>query len=159
MLQNYDLIESVKKHEGFKNYPYIDPLVKANPEMAGIPKKEFGIIEKHFNKLKITFGIGFTFISEEEAKVVLQIRLNNIKNQLKDKLSWFEEQPETVQNVLIEMAYQMGVSGVLSFKKMLEAIKTNNYIAAAKEGIRSRWFIQTRSRASELMKKLASLED
>jgi lysozyme len=154
-----NLIESIQKHEGFKNYPYIDTLRKNNPEKYGITQEDMNIIVKNFDKLKVTFGIGFTFISEEEAKAVLRIRLNNIKNQLKAKLTWLDEQPEIVQNILIEMAYQMGIGGLLSFKKMLKAIEDKDYNEAAKEGIQSRWFKQTRSRASELMKRLASLEN
>jgi lysozyme len=48
------------------------------------------------------------------------------------------------------MAYQMGVVGVLKFKKMLLAIKDKNYALASHEMLDSTWAIQTSNRAKEL---------
>jgi lysozyme len=159
MLQNYDLIKSIKKHEGFSKYPYIDPIIVTYPELIGISEEEMELIKKYFDKLRVTFGIGFTFITLSEADMVLQNRINNIKLELQNKLDYFDTLPKTVQNVLIEMAYQLGVNGLLKFKKMLSYIKEGNYINAAKEGLNSKWARQTPKRAKELMQILASVKD
>lgn len=52
-----------------------------------------------------------------------------------------------VNTVLISMAYQMGTSGLLKFKKMLAAIADCDWDLAYKEGMDSRWAHQTPARA------------
>jgi len=148
------LIDSVKKNEGFKSTPYIDPLVNKYPERYGIPANEHAIIKKHLDNLKLTFGYGFTFITEEEAEAVLELRLKKITEELKKRLSIFENLPFDIQQILIEMAYQMGVNGVLKFRKMLAAIEKQDWCEAYKEGKNSRWFRQTPSRALRVLKSL-----
>ena len=62
-----ELLKSVEGNEGMEEKPYIDVLVAQNPEQHGIPPDDFKTIEKHLSKLKLTFGIGLTFITHEEA--------------------------------------------------------------------------------------------
>jgi lysozyme len=157
MLQNYELIQSIKKHEGFNKYPYIDPIVAAYPELVGISEEEMDLIKKYFDKLRVTFGIGFTFITMSEADMVLQNRINTIKLELQNKLDYFDALPKTVQNVLIEMAYQLGVNGLLKFKNTLEYCKVGEYSKMAKEMLRSKWAEQTPTRAKELSKIVKGL--
>ena len=49
--------------------------------------------------------------------------------------------------VLVSMCYQLGVSGVLKFKKMLAALKDRNWDEAATQALDSRWAMQTPERA------------
>ena len=56
------------------------------------------------------------------------------------------------------MAYQMGVNGVMGFRKMLGAIVNGNYRLAAQEGMDSRWANQTPNRAKRLMDRLANIK-
>jgi lysozyme len=49
--------------------------------------------------------------------------------------------------VLLSMAYQMGVSGLLKFRKMLAAIEDNDWEEAARQALDSRWAKQTPARA------------
>ncbi|NYZ69499.1 glycoside hydrolase family protein [Endozoicomonas sp. SM1973] len=49
--------------------------------------------------------------------------------------------------VLISMAYQMGVSGLLQFKKALKAIADQRWSDAKTEMLDSRWVRQTQKRA------------
>ena len=55
------------------------------------------------------------------------------------------------QAVLIAMAYQLGLSGLLKFKKMRAAIEQSNWSEAKKEGLDSRWAQQTPQRAQRQM--------
>ncbi len=147
-------LESIKLHEGFRSKPYIDPLVLRNPEHYGISKTSMNTIKKYFDKLKITFGYGFTFITEEEADLVLQCRLETIKNKLESRINFFDELPEPVQEALIEMAYQMGVDGLLKFKKTLKYLSQGNWYKAYQEAKDSRWYKQTTNRAEEVLSKI-----
>lgn len=117
-------IERIKLHEGFRDNVYLDSL--------GFPTIGYG------TKLPIT---------EEEASVLLGLRLNIMKTQLEDRISHF---PIEIQDVLIEMAYQMGVKGLLNFVNMFHALNNKDYKMAADEMLDSRWYEQTPKRAEEL---------
>ena len=54
------------------------------------------------------------------------------------------------QEVLFNMAYQLGVNGLLKFKNMWSAIEARDYNKAADEMLDSRWYTQTPNRAKKL---------
>ena len=145
------LIERVMQHEGFRATPYIDPLVAHNPEAHGITREQLETAREILAKLKLTFGYGFTYISKEEAEAVLEIRLKKIARDLDKKFSFFEKLPVTVQQALVEMAYQLGIGGVSKFKKMLAALEAEDWCEAYKEGKDSRWYRQTPKRAEAVL--------
>ena len=63
---------------------------------------------------------------------------------------WVAEQPEEVQGALVNMVYQLGVSGTLAFKNMLAALQAGDRQAAAQQALDSRWARQTPNRASRV---------
>ena len=78
-------------------------------------------------------------ISKNEAELLLENDLFNIKLKLEDKISYFHKIDDIRQNVLIEMAYNMGVSNLLEFKNTLSYIKKGEYDKASKEMLNSAW--------------------
>ena len=74
------------------------------------------------------------------------------------KISWFDEAPREVREVLLEMAYQMGVSGVSKFKNALKHMKNEEWNKAADEMLLSRWYKQTPKRAKELSEIIRALK-
>ncbi len=48
---------------------------------------------------------------------------------------------------LVNMVFQLGLTGVLKFRKMIQYLKVGNYEAAADEGLDSKWARQTPNRA------------
>jgi len=122
-------VESILKHEGFRPKPYPDPI-----NGWDVP----------------TFGHGLTYITEEESEAIVRDRVVRLSGMLAHEKQFFYLLPPTVQQVLIEMAYQMGVSGVMKFKKMWAALAERDYETAAKEMLDSRWARQTPARAEEL---------
>ena len=56
-------------------------------------------------------------------------------------------QPEDVQRAVGNMCYQLGVNGVLRFKKMLSALAAGDREKAADEALDSTWAKQTPNRA------------
>ena len=150
-----NLIESIKKHEGFRDKPYIDILVKKIPKNYGMSQSLMRIISRHLYKLKLTFGYGFTFLTKEEADVVLEIRVKKAIKELEKNEPFLNKLPIEKQEILIEMAYQMGVSGVLQFKNMWIALKKFDYESAADEMMDSKWAKEdTPERAKELSEKM-----
>ena len=57
-------------------------------------------------------------------------------------------------SVLVSMAYQLGVAGLLKFKKMLAAVDSENWNEAAIQALDSRWAKQTPERAQRHAKAL-----
>ncbi len=60
-------------------------------------------------------------------------------------------------HILTCMVFQMGVAGVLKFKKMLAALKDRDYAGAAKEMLDSLWAKQTPERAQRLADEMRGL--
>ena len=62
----------------------------------------------------------------------------------------FNELPQVRQDVLTEMAFQLGGSGLLHFSHMLESLRAGDPAKAAEEMLASKWHHQTAARAEEL---------
>ena len=62
----------------------------------------------------------------------------------------FRDQPEDVRRALGNMAYQMGVAGVLKFRHMLQALEEGDREQAAGEALDSTWAKQTPARANRV---------
>lgn len=66
------------------------------------------------------------------------------------RIPWWRHQPEDVQRALVNMAYQLGVSGLLNFRKMLSALQVGDRAEAARQALDSRWARQTPNRANRV---------
>ena len=64
-------------------------------------------------------------------------------NRALSKHSWFtDDLSEFQQAIIIDLAYNIGVSGVLKFQKMIAAIKQRNYGIASEEMLDSKYHYQ-----------------
>lgn len=111
---------------------------------------------------KLTLGIGRNLedrgISAEEAEFLLENDLENFQAGLAEQLPWSLELPGEAQEVLLNMAFNLGLQGLLGFSKMLAALKAHQWRQAAKEMLDSRWATQVGPRAEELARKVEQLE-
>jgi len=99
-----------------------------------------------------TIGIGTKLpITRDEAKLLLNHRMQAYRNQLVSNLHDLTA-PQEVWDILLAMSYQLGVNGVLGFKKMILAIRRKDYNEAANQMLDSLWASekQTPKRAGEL---------
>lgn len=125
--------------------------------VKGWLRKEEGLrTEPYLDTRKIlTFGYGFTYITENEAEYMLEQRVRELQNNLNRYLSNNKIMLDDFRRaVLIDMSYQLGWNGCLSFKKMWESIKNKDYNEAANQMIDSNWHRQTRDRCSRLARKM-----
>ena len=67
--------------------------------------------------------------------------------------AWFNL-PEEVQEILVNMLFNMGRPRLTKFKKMNSAIEAGDWKTAAVEGRDSRWYNQVGARAERLMGRL-----
>lgn len=72
---------------------------------------------------------------------------------------YFDEIPEEVGNIIINMAYNMGVTkfNPVRWPKFFKAIKNKDWKQAAIEGRDSRWFNQVGHRSKRLMNALENI--
>jgi lysozyme len=103
---------------------------------------------------KTTIGVGRNLddvgITEDEAMEMLENDIERVKAQLAKALPWLETKPPGVQRAIGNMTFQMGLGGVLKFKKMLAAIQARDYTAARREALDSAWAKQTPQRAKRV---------
>lgn len=85
-------------------------------------------------------------VTEHAAKALLDDEVKKIRNELV-KRRWYVELDSDRQTIIKSMAYQMGVGGVLKFKKMIAALERGDYQEAANQALDSRWAKQTPKRA------------
>ena len=69
---------------------------------------------------------------------------------LERNLPWVVTLDPVRLGVLIDMAFQMGVGGLMGFSETLASIKAGNYAAASSEMLQSDWANQTPNRAKGL---------
>jgi len=101
-----------------------------------------------------TLGYGFLVderkngrIPEKVADYWLRHEIMERWSQLVARRPWIVHLPDDVQRALGNMAYQLGVNGVLNFRKMLAALESGDRDSAADEALSSRWATQTPKRA------------
>lgn len=131
-----ELIKNLKKFEGFKGNPYVD------------------------SRGYLTVGIGTKLpLDEEEAEFLLKHRLKKTVNELNVlKLNDLDIKEEA-KIILYDMAYNLGVRGLLKFKKMWKALENKDYLEASKEMQDSKWFKQVGRRSKELVSKMEKLSE
>jgi len=139
------LIETLRIDEGVVNEIYLDHL--------GYP----------------TFGIGHlviesdpengspvgTKISPARVLEAFDYDFNRmiVECQILFKSDW-EKFPGEVQEILVNMMFNMGRTRLTKFKKMRAALHARNYKKAAIEGRDSLWYNQVTNRAERLMSRL-----
>jgi lysozyme len=125
-----DLLENIKKHEGFVEHVYDDSL--------GIPTIGYG------------FAIKDLVLDEDIAEEILIRKLEKLKRNANARFKWLEDMPQEVQEVVLNMCYQLGVTGVSKFRKAISALQEGDWEEAANEMLDSLWARQTPNRAKEL---------
>ena len=106
---------------------------------------------------KLTIGVGRNIeekgITEEEALFLLRNDIDECKRDLTTLIfhGQFYDFPESIQNVLINMRFQLGRAGFRKFKKMIFAFQNLNYEEAIVQMKDSNWYNQTTGRANDLI--------
>jgi lysozyme len=110
---------------------------------------------------KLTIGIGRNLddcgITQSEAYVMLINDIMKCEKQLQVKIpDIYNGLDEVRKSVLLNMCFNLGISGLLGFKNTLAFIKAGDWERAANNMLVSRWAKQVGRRAielSELMRK------
>ena len=101
----------------------------------------------------MTIGYGINLdqgITPREADALSRIRLEDNFHRLASEWPPYVGQPMGTQVALLDMDYQLGDHGVLSFHDMLGALKVGDCPAAKAAALDSLWANQTEGRAKEV---------
>jgi lysozyme len=125
-----NIVELLTLHEGYRQRPYRDTVGK------------------------LTVGIGFnlddTGLYLDEAQAVLSLRLARVWRELAGSNLWMTNLDPVRQAVLLDMAYNLGVPGLLKFKNTLADVRAARYDEAASKMLQSKWAGQVGRRATRL---------
>lgn len=137
--------DNLKKHEGFRAKTYHCTAGKltigygynldANP------------LHLSANELQSLKTVGIT---EEKADHLLKLCCTQVEEKLIKALPWFIKLDNNTQYVLINMAFNLGVQGLLAFKNTLKLIQEGKTTQASIEMMDSKWAKQVKSRAIDL---------
>ena len=132
-----DLINRIKHHEGYRSRVYK--------------------CTEGYDTIGYGFAIKDLELDEDMAEEILLQKLEKLIKRVRAKFDWLDDVPHEVQGVLVEMAYQMGLSSVCKFKRALKFMQHQNWERAADEMLMSKWHRQTPNRAKELSNIIRSL--
>ncbi len=127
----------IKANEGYSNIIYKDQLGYSTIGYGHLIKtSDFFDPKKKYSK-----------------KLLLQIFNSDLNKAIRDFNKYYpnKKHPENIQEVIIEMVFQLGIKGVLKFNKFNLSIKKKYYYLAAFEMIKSKWYLQTPRRVDKLI--------
>lgn len=89
-------------------------------------------------------------ITEGEAIALLENDIDRTEEALDRSLPWWRRLDAVRQEVMVNMAFNLGINGLLGFKNTLASIKAGLWVNAARGMRASRWARQTGQRAERL---------
>ncbi len=147
----HDFIQKLIAHEGLRLEVYKDSLgidtigIGRNLEDRGITKEELDWMDIPNMAIVHTMGI-----TEADAMYLAENDVQIVEEELVRAHPCVNKLDAVRQLVVMDMAFNMGVPRLCKFKNMWNAIHEENYIAAAKEMLDSRWAVQVKSRSTKL---------
>lgn len=103
---------------------------------------------------KITGGVGRNLtdvpFSDDEIDLMLANDIRHVCDQLDAALPWWRAMTDRRQQALANMAFNLGIKGLLGFKNTLTFIQGGQYDKAADAMLDSKWAAQVGNRARRL---------
>lgn len=141
---NSKLIEQLKRHEGFRAYIY---KCTAGKNTIGYGHN----IDSDPNRTVSDFKNGIT---KEDAEKLLVEDIEIATKSLHFHFPFIITLSEVRQDCLVNMAFNLGIGGLLKFKKMIRALTHRNFEQAGVEMRDSKWYRDVGNRAKELIDQM-----
>lgn len=111
---------------------------------------------------KITGGVGRNLTDRDFSADEIDLMLNNdialVERQLDKALPWWRSMTDARQDAVANMAFNMGIAGLLKFKNTLTFMQAGKYEAAAQGMLASLWARQVGRRAARLAEMMRTGE-
>lgn len=136
-LQQYG--QFIEKWEGRENKPYKDTTGNLT---VGVGHKvtDTEVVKSHYTDSEINK------LLRDDTRKAIQAAKTTVKN--------FDQQPTKVKLILVDMAYNLGPTGLRKFEKAIDAIEKQDYDKASQELKDSKWYGQTGKRARNHVEKI-----
>jgi lysozyme len=131
----------IRQDEGFRADAYPDPLSGGDPWTIG-----FGSTGPDIAK-----GVTWTLAQAVADQIK---RRQSIEVAFDQSIGWWRSLCDERQDVLVNMAYNLGTHGVLAFHHMLAAAQAGDFKTAAAEMLASTWATQVKRRATRLANQM-----
>lgn len=153
IVENKKFLSQLKRHEG--EVRDLDGLHVAYACPAGRLTIGYG---HNLDDNPVPGLSGASHISDEEAETLLRQDCIAIASRLDAVIPWWRNLSAPRQAVLLNMAFNIGVRGLLRFVRMLEAVQREDWERARAEMLNSRWARQVGRRAPELAAQMLTGE-
>ena len=107
----------------------------------------------------LTIGVGRLIdkrkgggLSQDESRYLLRNDIARCRAQCEHRFLWYPALDNVRQDVIVCMAFQLGLDGVEKFRLMIRALSIHDYIAASLEMQDSEWCKQTPERCKRMAK-------
>jgi lysozyme len=137
------LIADLKRDEGCRLRAYPDPLSGGEPWTIGYGCTGAGIGQN-------------TVWTQGQADTEVGERAGVLDGKLASTLAWYGALAPLRQDVLVNMAFNLGLVGLLAFHNTLSAIEAGRWADAAAGMLHSAWAHQVGARAQRLARQMAS---
>ena len=147
MIDNYEAVQRLALHEGLRLTPYrcskgkLTVGVGRNLEDNPLTAAE----EKVLGRFDISKGI-----TKSEAYYLLGNDIRRVTRECRQNIPFFEHLDDERQYALVDMAFNLGINGLLKFKKMLAFMGVGNYRQAAAECLNSQYAKEVGPRARRI---------
>jgi|TARA_R110001606_G_C15274643_1_gene639896 lysozyme len=138
------LLKSVRDHEGYRDQVYLDSLSKRTVGVGHLCVEEFWEDDKKYSE-----------------KFLMEILEKDLENAISGAEELLKEcnLPSLANEIVVEMVFQLGKTGVSKFRNFLAALQGDSpqWLKASEEMLDSRWAKQTPNRAKGMSEVIASL--
>lgn len=145
-----DVVEDLVRDEGLRLKPYT---CTAGKHTIGIGRN---YEDNPFTLKELTELLSESGITERMAKKLLLNDLDNTHKKLLAIFPAFEEYPENVQRVLMNMHFNLGDAGFRSLTTLLAGVKGKHWKYCAERMRAFKWAKQVGARAERLAKLMES---
>lgn len=95
-------------------------------------------------------------ITREQSRYLLNSDIDRVDADLDRELPWWRQLDPVRQRILVNMAFNLGITGLCGFKNTLGMIRRGDFEAAAANMLQSKWARQVGARATRLSAMMRS---
>lgn len=144
------LVTELQKDEGFRPYVYDDangkPVIPGYT-MVGHPTIGYG------------WALDKDLCSQELGGLILNYQASDSYSRLLKDIPWLSGKPESIQRALANIAFNIGVQGLLRFYVFVSLIQQGRYTDAANDLGTTLWFKQVGQRAVRIQELIKNAVD
>ncbi len=136
-----NLLPDLQTEEGLRLTAYPDPLSHGAPWTIG-----------YGHTGGVTPG---EKITTDDATALEAADVQRVEAGLDASIPWWRGLNPARQDVIVDMAFNLGVAKLTGFQTFLRLVRTGDYHGAAQDGLHTAWAIQVKGRAHRLMCQMA----